>query len=243
MTVKARRRLRRSRPTDFAAAPVGSVLRTRRFGGLTVVVTGTSRGIGKAVAQAFRAEGATVIGASRATGCDVSREKDVTRLFAGITRLDVLVNNAGILTPRKPMIEVTRREWDETMAVNLRGVFLCARAALKKGCRLIINVSSGAGKRPVVNWGAYAVSKWGVEGFTKCLAEELKDTGVKVVAVNPGGTRTGMRAAAFPDEDPRTLKTPEKLAKFFVALATGKIKYRSGDSINWRDDDITPSRH
>jgi len=91
----------------------------------------------------------------------------------------------------------------------------------------------GAGKRPVANWGAYAVSKWGVEGFTKCLAEELKDTGIKVIAVNPGGTRTGMRASAFPEEDPRTLKTPEKLARWIVALATGKIKCRSGDSMDY----------
>ena len=201
---------------------------------MIVVVTGTSRGIGKATAKALRATGAKVIGASRRTGCDVSRERDVARLFAGLERVDVLINNAGILTPRKPMIEVTRREWDETMAVNLRGLFLCTRSALKKGCRLIINVSSGAGKRPVANWGAYAVSKWGVEGFTKCLAEELKDTGIKVVAVNPGGTRTGMRASAFPEEDPRTLKTPEKLAQWIVALATGKIEFQSGDSIDYK---------
>ena len=82
---------------------------------MTVLVTGDSRGIGKAVADAFRSTGATVIGASRASGCDVSREEDVTRLFAGIPALDVLINNASILTPRKPMIEVTRQEWDDTI--------------------------------------------------------------------------------------------------------------------------------
>src|SRR5712671_2720258 len=166
---------------------------------MIVLVTGTSRGIGQAIAAAFRERGDTVVGASRTDGCDVSREADVARLFAGITQLDVLINNAGILTPRKPMIDVTVEEWDATMAVNLRGVFLCTRAALKvmipQRHGLIINVSSGAGKRAAPEWGAYAVSKWGVEGFTKTVAEEIKDTGVKVVAVNPGGTRTGMRAS------------------------------------------------
>lgn len=204
---------------------------------MTIVVTGTSRGIGQALAAAFRARGDTVIGASRADGCDVSREEDVARRFAGISQLDVLINNAGILTPRKPMIEVTRQEWDETMAVNLRGVFLCARAALKimipQRRGLIINVSSGAGKRAVPGWGAYAVSKWGVEGFTKCLAEEVKETGVRIVAVNPGGTRTGMRAAAFPDEDPLILKTPEKLAEFLLALTAGQIQFQTGDSVDY----------
>src|SRR5438552_17900114 len=91
----------------------------------------TSRGIGKAIAEALRATGAKVIGASRSEGCDVSREEDVARLFAGLDRLDVLINNAGILTPRKPMVDVTVEEWDTTMAANLRSGFFCTRAALK----------------------------------------------------------------------------------------------------------------
>jgi len=205
---------------------------------MIVLVTGTSRGIGQAIAAAFRERGDTVVGASRTDGCDVSREADVARLFAGITQLDVLINNAGILTPRKPMIDVTVEEWDATMAVNLRGVFLCTRAALKvmipQRRGLIVNVSSGAGKRAAPEWGAYAVSKWGVEGFTKTIAEEAKDTGVKIIAVNPGGTRTGMRALAYPREDPLTMKTTESVAEVFVALATGTIAFQTGDSIDYR---------
>src|SRR5205814_4941487 len=125
---------------------------------MTVSVTGTSRGIGQSIAAAFRERGDTVVGASRTDGCDVSREEDVAQLFAGIKQLDVLINNAGILTPRKPMVEVSVEEWDQTMAVNLRSVFLCTRAALNimipQRHGLIINVSSGAGKRGIAEWGA-----------------------------------------------------------------------------------------
>ena len=211
------------------------------LGGKVVLVTGASRGIGQAVAEALRAKGAEVIGIARSGGCDVSRESDVEELFAAIGRrfgrLDVLVNNAGILTPRKPMVEVTAQEWDETMAVNLRGVFLCTRAALRlmipQRSGLVINLSSGVGKRGAAEWGPYAVSKWGVEGFTRTVAEEVRDLGLRIVAVNPGGTRTAMRARAYPDEDPRQLKSAGELAKFFVSLVAGEVSFQSGESIDY----------
>ena len=212
-----------------------------KLDGQIILVTGTSRGIGKAVAEAFTAEGAQVVGASRSSGCDVSRETEVKKLFADIRkrfgRLDVLVNNAGILTPRKLIVGVTAKEWDATMAANLRSVFLCTRAALQvmipKRSGLIVNISSGAGKRAAPQWGPYAVSKWAVEGFTKSVAEEVRESGVNVIAINPGGTRTAMRAMAYPNEDPQTMKTPEELAEFFVSLVAGDISYHSGDSIDY----------
>jgi NAD(P)-dependent dehydrogenase (short-subunit alcohol dehydrogenase family) len=211
--------------------------------GKVAVVTGGSRGIGKAVAEAFDRQGASVIAVARSWGCDVSRESDVEQLFAEVRRrfgrLDVLVNNAGILHPRKPMVQYSSREWDESIAVNLRSVFLCTRAALRimipQRSGLVINVSSGAGKRAAPFWGPYAVAKWGVEGFTKTVAEEVKEFGISVIALNPGGTRTRMRALAYPEEDPQTLKTPEELAEFFVAVATGKIRFQPGDSIDYAE--------
>lgn len=202
-----------------------------------VLVTGASRGIGAALVESFRRAGATVVGVSRSTGCDISREEDVARCFAGLSRLDILINNAAVLFPRKPMVEVTTDEWDQSMDVNLRGVFLCTRAALRwmipQQSGLIINISSGAGQRAAPTWGPYAVSKWGVEGLTKTVAAEVKDAGVSVIAINPGGTRTAMRAMAFAEEDPLTLKTPETVADWCVALANGSVRYTTGDSLTY----------
>lgn len=203
------------------------------------VVTGAGRGLGKAIADALTAEGAEVVGASRSTGTDVSREADVARLFQDTLerhrRLDLLVNDAGILTPRKPLAEVTLAEWRESLAVNLTGVFLCMRQALRvmTGGGLIINVASGVSNRAAPTWGPYAAAKWGVEGLSRLAAEEAKEAGVRVVSVNPGRTRTSMRAAAYPDEDPQTVKTPEETARFFVAVACGEVPFESGDLLQY----------
>ncbi len=209
--------------------------------GRIAIITGASRGIGRALVKAFEKEDAVTNGMSRSLGCDVSDERQVEQFFRQHARqhgrLDILINNAGILTPRKPIVDVTTAEWDETMAVNLRGVFLCTRAALRlmipQQSGLIINVSSGAGKRPAPEWGAYAVSKWSVEGLTQTVAAEVRDSGIVVISVNPGGTRTAMREAAYPQEDPLTLKSAETLAEFFVGLASGLVPVQSGDSIDY----------
>ncbi len=206
------------------------------------IVTGTSRGIGRALAAALAAEGMTVIGCSRSGGCDVSREEDVLRLFDGLReppgRLDLLVNNAGILTPRKPLVEVSAEEWDRSLAVNLRGVFLCTREALRRmlprGSGLIVNISSGAGRRGAARWGPYAVAKWGVEGLTRSVAAEIEGSGVRIVSVNPQATRTGMRALAYPQEDPATVKAPEDLARYILELVTGERAAPSGASLDYQ---------
>jgi NAD(P)-dependent dehydrogenase (short-subunit alcohol dehydrogenase family) len=133
---------------------------------------------------------------------------------------------------------VTKQEWDLSIAVNLTGVFLCTREALRhmlpRGRGLIVNVGSGVSSRAAPTWGPYAAAKWGVEGLTRLAAEEAANQGVRVVSVNPSRTRTSMRASAYPDEDPETVKTPAETARFFVALASGSIEFKNGELLEYR---------
>lgn len=212
-----------------------------RLGGKVAVVTGASRGLGRAVASAFEAEGAVVVAASRASGFDLTREGDVVRLFRDTVarhgHVDVLVNAAGVLTPRKPLAEVSLEEWNDSIAGNLTTVFLCMREALRvMGARregLIINVASGVSNRAAPTWGPYAAAKWGVEGLTRLAALEAKELGIRLVSVNPGRTRTAMRAAAYPEEDPLTVKTPEETARYFTAVAAGEVPFESGELLQY----------
>ena len=211
--------------------------------GKVAVVTGASRGIGAAVARRYVKEGAKVVLASRspealrkvaqmikkeggevlAVVTDVSIEQDVVQLMdaarTAFKTIDILVTSAGILTPRSPLSEVTEEDWERTMAVNLKGSFFCAREALKvmekKKSGSVIFISSGAGKRPAPYWGPYAVSKFGIEGLMLAMAEEVRENGIRVNAVNPGGARTTMRAMAYPDEDPKRL--PQPVARYCPA--------------------------
>lgn len=231
--------------------------------GKRAVVTGGSRGIGLAVARTFAREGADVVICGRNADalvdaassirsqsnarvwhhvCDVADLGDVRRFASFVTErfseLDVLVNNASVLGVRAPIADYPEHTWLEVMNVNINGQFFVTKALLPLLLRApsasIINVSSGAGKRPTSNWGAYAVSKFALEGFTQVLAVELKDHGVRVNAVNPGGTRTAMRAAAYPMEDPMTLPTPEDLTPLFVYLASDDSVGVTGQSIEAR---------
>lgn len=228
--------------------------------GKIALVTGGGSGIGAAVARALAAEGAEVVVCGRrASALEVTREQiansgghalvapadlanaeDIRRLIATVRgrfgRLDVLVNNAGILGPHARLADYPDDDWDAVVAVNLTAVFRVSKAALPLMSRggSIINVSSGVGRVGRAGWGAYCVSKFGVEGMTQVLAEELRDQGIRVNAVNPGGTRTAMRAAAYPDEDPETLPTPDDLVPIFVFLASAESEGMTGRSLDAR---------
>lgn len=227
------------------------------------LVTGGSRGIGKAIARAYVREGARVFICARNAGelaqtldavragggeidalaGDLGRADDVRAIArAAVQRfgtLDILVNNASLLGPRLPIAEYPETDWQEVINVNLTGVFLLTKEVLKimipRRQGSIINVTSGVGRTGRARWGAYSVSKFGLEGLTEVLADELKDSGIRVNAANPNATRTAMRAAAYPEEDPETLPAPEEITELFVYLAADASGAINGQSLEARD--------
>lgn len=195
------------------------------------VVTGAGRGVGEAIAGKLSALGAQVVLVARDTqrlgqvrdqiqsagghatvlACDLTDVAAVTRLGEQIARdyrrCDILVNNAGIARGGKPLHEMPLGDWDLTMNTNLRGPYLTIRAlvplmiAARSGH--IINISSLAGRNPLPNNAAYAASKWGLNGLTYSVAEELRQYNIRVSAIAPGSINTHF-------DDPSTGKDPNK---------------------------------
>jgi NAD(P)-dependent dehydrogenase (short-subunit alcohol dehydrogenase family) len=222
--------------------------------GKVALVTGASQGLGRALALAFAREGASIVVNSRseerirpvareaeslgaevlALAADVSKSADVERLIGATVerfeRIDVLVNNAGVLGPRVPIEEYPEDEWRRVIDANLTGLFLVTKAAIPHMPEggSIINVVSGVSVEGRAGWGAYAVSKFGVEGITQILASELEGRRIRANAVDPGGMRTEMRAAAYPDEDPMTRITPEENTGVFINLASDQSRGATG---------------
>jgi NAD(P)-dependent dehydrogenase (short-subunit alcohol dehydrogenase family) len=175
----------------------------------TVVVTGGTRGIGKAVAGHFEAAGDRVVGVGRAT-CDVTDEEQVEALFAEVGPVDVLVNNAG-LAEGAPLTRTTLDAWRRHLEVNATGAFLCTRAVLagmiERGEGRIVTVASTAGLRGARYTAAYTAGKHAAVGLMRATAAEVAGTGVTANAVCPGWVRTDMmrraveRIAATTDRD------------------------------------------
>jgi NAD(P)-dependent dehydrogenase (short-subunit alcohol dehydrogenase family) len=235
---------------------------SKRLEGKAALITGGSKGIGKGIAKVFLDEGASVFLCARSSdqlektaselasrgevsflAADVADADDAKRLAARAVEtfphLSILINNASILGKIQALAELDIDTWDEVLRVNTSSLFYVTKPLVPhfvdRGDGSIINVSSSVGRRGKANWGAYAVSKFGLEGFTQVLAAELEPRGVRVNSVNPGGTQTGMRASAYPDEDPSTLPTPEEIAEIFVFLASDESKTTTGQTFEARD--------
>lgn len=233
-----------------------------------VAVTGASRGIGRALAIGLAKEGAnlalnarnaqalqeTAVLAQKAAPqgaaciwrqvCDIADQDQVHAWVAAALkhfgRIDVLINNAGILGRRAPIEAYPADTWRQVLDINLTGTFLMTQQILRQAmlparCGLIINISSGVGRIGKAQWGAYAVSKFGCEGLSQVLAQEYTPLGIYSIAFNPNATRTAMRAQAYPNEDPKTLKSAHDLVAVFKHLILTANAAISGKSFNYED--------
>jgi NAD(P)-dependent dehydrogenase (short-subunit alcohol dehydrogenase family) len=164
----------------------------------TVVVTGGTKGIGKAIVERFEAAGDRVVGVGRAT-CDVTSEEQVAALFAKVGAVDVLVNNAG-LAEGAPLGRTTLDAWRRHLDVNATGAFLCTRAVvggmIERGDGRIVTIASTAGLRGARYTAAYTAGKHAAVGLMRAVAAEVAGTGVTANAVCPGWVRTDMMRRA-----------------------------------------------
>jgi NAD(P)-dependent dehydrogenase (short-subunit alcohol dehydrogenase family) len=219
-----------------------------RLAARVALITGASHGIGRAVALRFAREGAELVLVGRTQGALQAVDDEVRKLgshaslvpadladFAVIDRmgaavyerwgrLDVLVGNAGVLGTLTPLGHIDPKTWDEVIAVNLTANWRLIRSfdpllrASDAGRAIFVTSGVAQGR---AYWGAYAVSKGALETLARTWAHEVANTRVRVNLINPGATRTRMRAAAYPGEDPRTRKPADDpaLLEAFVSLA------------------------
>lgn len=236
--------------------------RAHDLDGVVVMVTGASRGLGRALAEAYASAGARLVLCARgeadleavveglrrggaevvAGAVDVTDAAAVGELVAlaeeRFGRIMVLVNNASALGERAPLRDAPLEDWRRVLAVNLTGVLVVTQAVLPgmraAGAGSIINVSSGVGNRPRADWGAYGVSKQALEALTWNLALEEESAGIRVNAVDPGSMRTDMRREAYPEEDPATLAPPDARTPVFLWLASDAARI-TGQRFRARD--------
>ena len=216
--------------------------------GQVAVVTGAGRGIGAAIASKLCALGATSVLCGRTQSaldstaqqiaenggkvevipCDVTilhqLEYASARVNSTFGRLDILVNNAGVGRFNEPLHNLLPDDWDRILNTNLRGVFYAIRAFAPLMIRAfaghIVNISSLAGKNPVPNGAAYAASKWGLNGLSYSVAEELRGNNIRVSVVCPGSVETELTPHA--GKDPNKMLQPDDIAHVVAMLVTQK---------------------
>lgn len=150
-------------------------------------------------------------------------------------RLDGLLHNASLLGELRPFEQIEEAEFNQIMQVNLNSAFLMTQAlipVLKKAAHAsVVFTSSSVGVKGRAYWGTYAISKFATEGMMQTLADEFGNTSLRFNCINPGGTRTSMRAKAFPAEDPENLKTPKDIMPLYTFLMSEKSEQLNGKTI------------
>ncbi len=222
------------------------------------IITGGGRGIGRSTALALAKAGADIVLAARTTGeiiavaeevkqlgrraiaipTDVQQKTSVDAMTAKTLdtfgKVDILINNAGVAI-HNPIERIREADWDFTMAVNLKGVFLCTQAVFSGMCEQqsghIVNVSSVSGKSGHVNGGAYCASKFAVVGFTETTNNEGRRHGVKASVVCPGPVDTKMRRDNHPDDVIEHLTLPEDVADLILFLVTQPRRAHTLESV------------
>ena len=171
-------------------------------------------------------------------------ETECEAIAAGVAQqfpaLDGLVHNAALLGPRTPLEYYPEAQWREVMQVNVNAAFLLTRSLLgalaKSADARVLFTASAVGREGRAYWGAYGVSKFAVEGLMQTLAAEVgTTTSIRVNSLNPGATRTAMRAAAYPGENPETLPTPESLMPVYLYLLGPAGRDIHGQALNAQD--------
>lgn len=187
------------------------------------------------VAQGYATPAIMTLDLSMAGGHECQQVAEAIETSLG--RLDGVLHNAAVLGDITPLEMYDPDTWDFVMKVNLRAPFVLTQALLpllkQSEDASIIMTSSSVGRRARAFWGAYAISKCGIEGMVQMLADELANTSqIRVNAINPGATRTNMRASAYPGEDPMTVKTPEQTLPLYLYLMGPESKGITGQSFD-----------
>lgn len=231
-----------------------------KLAGKVAIVTGSGRGIGRAIAVAFASEGAKVAitartdheievaadeirrhgGAAIAVAADVSRQADVDAVVGATLKqfgqIDILVNNAAVNLPTIETVDMKPDDWRRVVDVDLTGPFLCARAVLPHMIRRrtgrIINISSIGGRRGARGRGPYRAAKAGLINFTETLAAETWRHGITVLCVCPGGVETEMMRQVSKESSARKLMQPEEIARVVLFLATEESAALTGTAID-----------
>jgi len=214
--------------------------------GKVAVVTGAGRGIGAAIARRLADLGAATVicgrqlpplqatakeiqasgGVCEPVPCDVTRMESVQaladRVESQFQRADILVNNAAVRGPRGPLHQLDPKHWDEILNTNLRAAYLTIRAfapaMIRAGGGDIISISSLAGKNPLLDGAAYSASKWGLNGLSYSVAEELRQHNIRVSVICPGSTETQL--SPHGGKDPARMLQPADVADVVGLLVT-----------------------